>query len=77
MSMCNLFQEVGHGLKVAGEEIVKGVEAIVTDGEKLIRVVAGEGASCSSCAYERPPSRWHAWKSTVPLILAEAGKNHR
>jgi hypothetical protein len=31
---------IGHGVEVATKDVVKGVEYIVTDGEKLIRVVA-------------------------------------
>jgi hypothetical protein len=32
--------EIGHGLKVAGEDIAKGVKFVITDGDKLIKVIS-------------------------------------
>jgi hypothetical protein len=37
--MSNVFQEIGHGLKVAGEDVVKGVEDVITVGGKVIRAI--------------------------------------
>jgi hypothetical protein len=35
----NVLQEVAHGLKLAGEDVVKGVEAVISLGGKVIKVV--------------------------------------
>jgi hypothetical protein len=33
-------EDVGHGLKVAGEDIAQGVKFVITDGDKLIKVIS-------------------------------------